>query len=229
MYFTLPTIALAASILLPAAHANFDIYRVTRYRPLAQGGTDVIWQAFKLPPSCDLALKSAYWYDSSDVSGDKLGFRCKGSGCSAQAPADNIDQLEMHFRNNPLWHWTIYKDRGRSMIGSAQEQTQDFSSSLYHPFQTLPGPIRPSARGPSRSRNDDVPTSGKPTDASVHAIKVPTGPGYEMVEEVPETANEAAAFGMSPEEDLHRTLSKDAMDEIAQRLKDFGAIGHEDL
>lgn len=101
MHFTLPTIALAASILLPAAQANFDIYRVVRARPLAQGGTDVIWQAFDLPPGCDRALNSGFWPDSWDVSGDKLGVRCKGSGCSAQAPADDIDQLEMHFQNNP--------------------------------------------------------------------------------------------------------------------------------
>ncbi|KAM7219899.1 hypothetical protein V8F06_004754 [Rhypophila decipiens] len=117
MHFTLATIALAASSLLPGAHANFDIYRVKDIRPYAQAGTTTVWQIFASPPNCDSALYEGWWDDSRDVSGNKLGVRCWGSGCAQQAPVDQINGLEMHFSNNPLYHWTIYKDRGYNMIG----------------------------------------------------------------------------------------------------------------
>ncbi|KAK4210282.1 hypothetical protein QBC37DRAFT_322456 [Rhypophila decipiens] len=117
MHFTLAAIALAASSLLPGAHANFDIYRVKDIRPYAQGGTRIIWQTFPAQPSCDEALNGGYYNDAQDVSGNKIGVRCWGSGCAQQAPIDGITGLEMHFSNSPLWHWTIYKDRGYSMVG----------------------------------------------------------------------------------------------------------------
>ncbi|KAM7187848.1 hypothetical protein V8F20_010807 [Naviculisporaceae sp. PSN 640] len=118
MHFSISTIAVAALSLLPgAALANFDIYRVKRTVPYAQGGVDVIWQIFSTPPSCDQALNSGYFEDKRDVSGNKIGVRCEGSGCSQTKPPGDISILEMHFSNSPLHHWTIYKDRGYSMVG----------------------------------------------------------------------------------------------------------------
>jgi hypothetical protein len=142
MHFTLSNVALVASGLISVANANFDIYRVHRTMPYAQGGSDIIWQIFPADPSCDVALNTEWVPNSYDVSGNKLGVRCKGSGCSAQAPPENIDVLEMHLKNNPLWHWSralhtlitdhdceltywrlaIYKDRGYSMVGCRSNQ-----------------------------------------------------------------------------------------------------------
>ncbi|CAP73423.1 uncharacterized protein PODANS_2_7998 [Podospora anserina S mat+] len=51
------------------------------------------------------------YLSQDDVSGRTIGVRCAGSGCYGGA-ATNINVLEMHFSNNPLYHWTIYKDRG---------------------------------------------------------------------------------------------------------------------
>lgn len=44
-------------------------------------------------------------YGASDVSGNKLGVRCKGN-CDLNAHPDGIDELEMHFGNNPKTHWS---------------------------------------------------------------------------------------------------------------------------
>jgi hypothetical protein len=41
------------------------------------------------------------------VSANKIGVRCRGS-CNYWEPAGDIDQLEMHFRNNPLYHWSEF-------------------------------------------------------------------------------------------------------------------------
>ncbi|KFY97931.1 hypothetical protein V500_01849 [Pseudogymnoascus sp. VKM F-4518 (FW-2643)] len=57
------------------------------------------------------------WSWRSDVSDDKLGMRCQGSGCAFNAPIENIDVLEMNFNNNPVLHWTIYKNRNYDLIG----------------------------------------------------------------------------------------------------------------
>ncbi|KAI9150520.1 hypothetical protein HJFPF1_10291 [Paramyrothecium foliicola] len=106
---------LAATALLPAAQANFDIYRVevTWINRAA-----ITWQVWEAAPSCQFVWDNMHFFeDRSDVSGNKIGVRCKGSGCKAIAPIENIEQLEMHFANNPLLHFTLYKDRGFSMTG----------------------------------------------------------------------------------------------------------------
>ncbi|KAF2838799.1 hypothetical protein M501DRAFT_992747 [Patellaria atrata CBS 101060] len=115
MHFTLPTLAFMAATILPQVQANFDVYRtewIYINRPA------IVWQFFEAEPSnCDQVVNTPIWEDHGDVSGSKLGVRCKGSGCGAQPPPDNIDELEIHTSNNPLYHWTLYKNRGRSMIG----------------------------------------------------------------------------------------------------------------
>jgi hypothetical protein len=37
-----------------------------------------------------------------------MGVRCKGSGCGQTPPPENIDELEIHVSNNPLYHWSKY-------------------------------------------------------------------------------------------------------------------------
>ncbi|GKU06070.1 unnamed protein product [Fusarium langsethiae] len=69
------------------------------------------------PRTWDEMTKMYRWPEKSDVSGRKLGVRYKGSGCGYNGPVRNIEQLEMHFTNNPLYHWTIYKDRNWGMYG----------------------------------------------------------------------------------------------------------------
>ncbi|GKT86033.1 hypothetical protein Ct61P_03883 [Colletotrichum tofieldiae] len=101
---------LLAAALLPQAKANFDVYRVEAISP--RGGVSVYWQAFEAEGSCaKTGTFSQIWISRDDVSGSKKGVRCKGSGCAAQAPIRDIEQLEMHFSNNPLYHWTIYNNR----------------------------------------------------------------------------------------------------------------------
>ncbi|KAK1988140.1 hypothetical protein LZ30DRAFT_777005 [Colletotrichum cereale] len=115
MRFNLPTVALITTACVPrAVQANFDTHHVEWIwinRPA------ILWQVFEAEAGCDDAIHSPIWEDHSDVSGSKMGVRCKGSGCAPQTPANNIDELEMHFSNSPLYHWTIYKNRGRSMMG----------------------------------------------------------------------------------------------------------------
>ncbi|KZL81219.1 hypothetical protein CI238_11100 [Colletotrichum incanum] len=44
------------------------------------------------------------------------GVHCVGD-CAMEGRADGIQVVEMHFTNNPLYHWTICKDRGCKMYG----------------------------------------------------------------------------------------------------------------
>ncbi|GAB1313576.1 Small secreted protein [Madurella fahalii] len=116
MHFTLSTIAFMVAALLPmAAQANFDVYRVEWIyinRP------SIGWQFFEAEPrNCDQVINTPVWEDHGDVSGSRLGVRCEGSGCGPTPPPNDIDELEIHTSNNPLYHWTLYKDRGRSMVG----------------------------------------------------------------------------------------------------------------
>lgn len=124
MHFTFPAIALAVSTLLPAAHANFDIYRVKSVRPYAQGGTEIGWQMFPSDPSCEAAVKAAltnrWWPDLDDVSGNKLGIRCEGKGCALDASPEDIDILEMNSANpNSVQHYSKFEvcaRAGRTVI-----------------------------------------------------------------------------------------------------------------
>ena len=99
MRSTLSITALAAFSLLPAAYANFDAYRVELSRPYAQGGDRIGWQIFEAEASCESAGNEnrPWWDQTSDVSGDKLGFRCVGDGCFKGGIAEDINILEMNF------------------------------------------------------------------------------------------------------------------------------------
>jgi hypothetical protein len=114
MRFTLP-ILFAAALLPPQAQADFQVYRVELSWI---NRAAIVWQIWDSPPSCQHVWDNLVWWENSgDVSGNKLGFRCKGSGCSQTKPPQDIAQLEMHFSNSPKYHLTMYKDRGRAMFG----------------------------------------------------------------------------------------------------------------
>ncbi|KAK1965645.1 hypothetical protein LY78DRAFT_681557 [Colletotrichum sublineola] len=83
MRITLPTVALIAAVCVPqVVRTNFNV--------------------FEAEADCDEAVYSPVWEDHGDVSGSKMGVCCKGSGCAPQNPANAIDELKMHFSNNPL-------------------------------------------------------------------------------------------------------------------------------
>ncbi|KAK3897147.1 hypothetical protein C8A05DRAFT_20024 [Staphylotrichum tortipilum] len=127
MKLNLPSspLALLALVLLygSAVNANFDLYRGWVNEPTLNSLPPYhqeLWWVFDGEPDCDMAWRVQPFHVRDDVSGDKLGIRCLGSsGCDANYgdPA-GVSVLEMHFRNDPLLHWTIYKNRGSyDMIG----------------------------------------------------------------------------------------------------------------
>jgi len=115
-----PSIATLAAC-AASALANFDLYMVHRTLITPDGVSEArLWQVFEAEPrDCNQVLNQRAWTTSSDVSGTKQGVRCVGSGCDYKPPADNIDVLEMNFHggNTNVLHWTLYKDRGRTMVG----------------------------------------------------------------------------------------------------------------
>lgn len=117
MRLSIVALASRAAFLTPVL-ANFDVYMVDVTDNIFHTHTRA-WQVFEAEPkSCDEVSSKPYWFTSGDVSGDKEGVRCVGSGCDYTPPADNIDILEMNFNNDgPVYHWTLYKDRGRTMVG----------------------------------------------------------------------------------------------------------------
>ncbi|ATZ52230.1 hypothetical protein BCIN_08g00020 [Botrytis cinerea B05.10] len=105
-----------AALLTPVI-ANFDVYMVDAYERVFKTHSRG-WQIFDAQPSCDQVKTAAIWWSYGDVSGDHEGVRCSGSGCDYTAPISNIDILEMNFSSlRKVWHWTLYKDRGFSMVG----------------------------------------------------------------------------------------------------------------
>ncbi|PQE28855.1 hypothetical protein CJF30_00003885 [Rutstroemia sp. NJR-2017a BBW] len=117
MKLSIVKLASFAALLTPVV-ANFDVYMVEAHERVF-GSYQQAWQIFEAQPSsCDAVRSAAIWFRSGDVSGDKEGVRCSGSGCTYTAPAGDIDVLEMNFSNSPkVWHWTLYKDRGYTMVG----------------------------------------------------------------------------------------------------------------
>ncbi|KAK1829509.1 hypothetical protein QBC39DRAFT_125771 [Podospora conica] len=94
--------------LLGLTNANFDLYAGTEQ---SLGGFFMVWTIHQTPPDCKRVNQAETYLQLDDVSGNKVGVRCEGSGCSTYQPS-NVNVVEMHFSNNPLFHFTIYKDRG---------------------------------------------------------------------------------------------------------------------
>lgn len=85
--------------------ANFDMYRTELHD--FWGGVAQSWQVFPYDPSCVEVTGTRSHSSSGDVSGNKKGVRCSGD-CGMGGRADGINQLEMHFSNNPLYHFSEY-------------------------------------------------------------------------------------------------------------------------
>ncbi|KAK5651455.1 hypothetical protein OQA88_12462 [Cercophora sp. LCS_1] len=93
------------------ASANFDLY-VAQDAGLGAGNQFFGWTIHPAEPDCNRVLNHAeFYHDQDDLSGRTIGVRCEGQGCHRNQP-ENVNVLEMHFSNKPLYHWTIYKDRG---------------------------------------------------------------------------------------------------------------------
>lgn len=92
-----------------AVMADFDMYHGQFHWAGGRGDKlkRDIWQVYQTDPDCSTVLDHTPITDSSsDVSGNKLGVRCEGRGCSHDNDPSEIDVLEMHFSNNPLYHWS---------------------------------------------------------------------------------------------------------------------------
>lgn len=92
------------------ASAMFDVYFVRHdFHHGAVQGFQVLDPSQN---SCPDAKTTRLFDDMQDVSGNKIGIRCEGSGCrryrgddSAYDPS-NIDIMEMHLSNTPGLHWS---------------------------------------------------------------------------------------------------------------------------
>ncbi|KAJ4352466.1 uncharacterized protein N0V89_007814 [Didymosphaeria variabile] len=112
--------AVSAFTLFHLALANFDLYRGTDVTAVPDDNPEPaldVWQVFDGEPDCDDASSAQTWDDSDDVSGDKFGVVYE------PRPADPSDpgaatRVEMNFHDtDPVYHFTIYKDRNYDMIG----------------------------------------------------------------------------------------------------------------
>ncbi|KAH7368801.1 hypothetical protein B0T11DRAFT_316869 [Plectosphaerella cucumerina] len=96
---------------LQLCNANFYIWAVELHDLF--GGVLEGYDVYDHPqkPSCSEVSKRNIWQARSDVSGSKTGVRCVGE-CDMVHNGNNVDVFEMHWTNNPLFHWTLYKSRG---------------------------------------------------------------------------------------------------------------------
>jgi hypothetical protein len=104
MNFTILTAALLA-ILLPFAKADFDVFMVDFEN---QGGYHYkLWQIWdrNQPNTCTSVFDRINFVNRVDASGSNFGFRCKGA-CGYLGPTRDIQELEMNFRQRPLYHWS---------------------------------------------------------------------------------------------------------------------------
>ncbi|KAL5390593.1 hypothetical protein DPSP01_001668 [Paraphaeosphaeria sporulosa] len=119
MKFTATATTLAAFSLLRLASANFDLYAVLDTTVVPDENPEPAideWRVFEAEPDCDDAKNAANWNDSDDVSGDKQGVVFEGDK-DPQDPG-KATRVEMNFHDtDPVYHFTIYKDRNYDMIG----------------------------------------------------------------------------------------------------------------
>jgi hypothetical protein len=110
-------VALWAASPSPVA-ANFNIY-IQLSEEWFDGGDGAGWLAktqFKVfqddsspHDAKEVFEETKTWARKSDVSGGKLGVRCKGKGCVSGTNADieDIEELEMNFKGDPpSMHWS---------------------------------------------------------------------------------------------------------------------------
>jgi hypothetical protein len=85
------------------ATANFDIYLGQESGATPVGDAHETWSIYSNDPSCSDVENSKNYFSRSDVS-SRTGFRCKG-GCFDGSAVTDIEELEMHFSNDPLCHF----------------------------------------------------------------------------------------------------------------------------
>lgn len=97
--------------LTSAVNANFDLYSgfYNNGPGSIQNPTQGVWYIFDSDPSCNDVLHTQLYERTNDVSGTKLGVRCVGAGCLGDPSPTEIEVIEMHFSNNPLFHWSKSK------------------------------------------------------------------------------------------------------------------------
>ncbi|KAL1595911.1 hypothetical protein SLS60_009601 [Paraconiothyrium brasiliense] len=115
----------ALIVLVTPTVANFNVYRVdvNHHAPMKRHARDLEvnstmagttisshWSVVPEAWGCQDFWNARKIGDSGDVSGNKLGIRCRGEGCESDHSSDSIELLEMHWTNVPLFHWTIYHD-----------------------------------------------------------------------------------------------------------------------
>ncbi|CEI68294.1 hypothetical protein FVEN_g5535 [Fusarium venenatum] len=108
MKFSLSMIT-AAAILSPLVAADFDIFYQA---PASRYGGESVWQAVNNEASttdCTSMVGTRTYLVKEDVSGKKVGFRCKGKGCHLDGNVDDIEELEMNFghKGSTVYHFTI--------------------------------------------------------------------------------------------------------------------------
>ena len=138
-YFVYLLVALFA--LARVTEANFDMYQIHGVRTGTTWPGDELtgWKLVNNDPNCDQIDHDASWQSRKDLSHGRRGIRCDGK-CgyddvssqlqqlvcllrsqiltSTQPPWPDRKLVEMHFTNNPLYHFTIYKDKGHNVDGT---------------------------------------------------------------------------------------------------------------
>jgi len=110
--------------LTPLATADFSLYQT------GSGGTGLInnfegWQVYANTPNtigCNRVREEFNWGDVPDVSGKKVGVRCKAPDgkCGRGEGGADISELELNQRpvgGGKNYHFTYYKDRGGALVG----------------------------------------------------------------------------------------------------------------
>jgi hypothetical protein len=105
-----------AVLLLPLAasvtHADFVIYSTHRFNHQCSGCSpkDNFWTFYPNFGGCGQLDYNDWFRLKGDVSGSKLGVRCKGSkdACEGYGHAKGIQELEFHTKNSPKRHYSKY-------------------------------------------------------------------------------------------------------------------------
>lgn len=95
---------IALTLIVQLAAADFSIYRLDVLGP----GSNGPWKLFNNDATCGELQDRVAWGASKDVSGKRLGLRCKGTACDYHVTGNPRDwqELEMHFTNHPLRHFS---------------------------------------------------------------------------------------------------------------------------
>lgn len=86
------------------AFANFDLYRVNQFYP---EGDVQAYQIFQDRPACEEVQATEVYKRVNDASVRRIGVVCEGGCAQEDAPRD-FRRIEMHFANNPLYHWSKF-------------------------------------------------------------------------------------------------------------------------